>query len=211
MMLALSRKKAAEFITVTYDSSRTITIPNGVTVLTKVVGKGADGSGAFYNEGTVTVSSVGTNPNQSGGNSLVRSDVFNPGAVETEKFRGSGDRSVTYIRRIYTVGPDNLITSSSLTRTVRVRGDRISSSFIGGAASSAITYDNPRATVSVRIILSEGGTTGASASGFGKSFPGGVGGAAETLTFDDVSVTGGAPYQLVIPTGASISITYRKP
>jgi hypothetical protein len=51
-------------------------------------------------------------------------------------------------------------------------------------------------------------TTGLASSGFGKTFPGGVGGAAIAATYNNVPVTRGATYNLVIPAGGSITITW---
>lgn len=51
-------------------------------------------------------------------------------------------------------------------------------------------------------------TTGAATTAFGKSFPGGVGGQATPVTYNNVAVTPGNPYSLVIPGGGSITITY---
>lgn len=55
-------------------------------------------------------------------------------------------------------------------------------------------------------------TTGASATGFDKTFPGSVGATAVTTTsFNDVPATPGAVKTLSIPTGGSITITYLTP
>jgi hypothetical protein len=51
-------------------------------------------------------------------------------------------------------------------------------------------------------------TTGASSTGFNRTFPGGTGGAASTTTFNNVPVVPNNPYPLVIPTGGTITITY---
>lgn len=51
-------------------------------------------------------------------------------------------------------------------------------------------------------------TTGASTTGFGKTFPGGSGSAAELVTHNNVVVKPGDPYALVVPSGGSITITY---
>lgn len=53
-------------------------------------------------------------------------------------------------------------------------------------------------------------TTGASTTGFGKTFPGGTGGAASTTIFSNVTVTPGANYSLVIPSGGSLTVTYTR-
>lgn len=51
-------------------------------------------------------------------------------------------------------------------------------------------------------------TTGASATGFGFTFAGGTGGAATTDTHNNVTVTPGASYTIVVPSGATIQITF---
>jgi len=51
-------------------------------------------------------------------------------------------------------------------------------------------------------------TTGASATGFGKTFPGGIGQAATQVSYSNVAVTGGQNYTLAIPAGGSITLTY---
>jgi hypothetical protein len=54
----------------------------------------------------------------------------------------------------------------------------------------------------------EAPTTGAAASGFGKTFPGGVGTNAATITYNNAPVTRGATYNIVVPSGGFITITY---
>jgi len=51
-------------------------------------------------------------------------------------------------------------------------------------------------------------TIGASATGFGQTFIGGTGGEATPREVKNVAVTPGTNYQLVIPAGASITISY---
>lgn len=52
-------------------------------------------------------------------------------------------------------------------------------------------------------------TTGASATGVGKTFPGSTGNVAQTPTvFANVAVTPGASYNIVVPTGGSVTISY---
>ena len=51
-------------------------------------------------------------------------------------------------------------------------------------------------------------STGASTTGFGKTFPGGTGGAATPTTFNNVAVIAGASYSIVVPSGGSLTITY---
>lgn len=52
-------------------------------------------------------------------------------------------------------------------------------------------------------------TTGAAATGLGKSFPGSTGDVAQTTTsFTNVPVTGGASYNIVVPAGGLVTVTY---
>lgn len=51
-------------------------------------------------------------------------------------------------------------------------------------------------------------TTGASATGFGLTFPGGAGKAATSTAFSNVAVTPGGSYPIVVPAGGSITISY---
>lgn len=52
-------------------------------------------------------------------------------------------------------------------------------------------------------------TTGASATGFGKVFPGSTGNVDPAVTtFTDIPLTAGQPYNVVVPTGGSITITW---
>jgi hypothetical protein len=51
-------------------------------------------------------------------------------------------------------------------------------------------------------------TTGGSTTGFNLTFPGGYGGAAQAQTYSNVGVTPGGQYNIVVPPGGSITISY---
>jgi hypothetical protein len=52
-------------------------------------------------------------------------------------------------------------------------------------------------------------TSGPSATGFGKTFPGGVGAVAgSTITYSNVAITPGSSNNIVVPAGAAVQITY---
>ncbi|WP_208281730.1 hypothetical protein [Massilia oculi] len=62
-------------------------------------------------------------------------------------------------------------------------------------------------------MYSDGGssppTTGASATGLGKTFPGSYGNTTPAATsFPNVPVTGGASYNIVVPAGGLVTVTY---
>lgn len=208
-LMALAFASGRRLLTQTLTSTDTSwTAPDGVTVIEELRGRGSAGEAATYEPENITISSVSRRSAQSGGSATTRGTVFNAAAPETEKFRGSGARSVSYTQRTYTVGPDNLVQSTSTARTARVRGDRIDSSFTGGTAASQITYDDSSATVRVRIEVRQNGSTGAAATGFGKTFPGGFDGPASFTTFTKVAIVPGQAYPVSIPVGGSIIISY---
>lgn len=207
-MLALAASRTEVLKTQTFTSSTTWIAPAGVTSLATLRGVGSAGTASSYERETITVSSVSRLSTQSGGLAYTRDDVFTPAGVETEKFRGSGDRTVNYERATYTVGTDDLVKVSVAQRTVRVRGDRISSSFTGGSSSSRITYNDYITNVRVEMNVRQSGTSGSATVGFGETFAGGVDGPATPRTVTNVAVTPGASYPLTIPSGGSITITY---
>lgn len=54
-------------------------------------------------------------------------------------------------------------------------------------------------------------TTGAASTAFGKALPGSTGNVAPaTTTFSDIPITPGASYNIVVPAGGSVTITYFK-
>lgn len=57
---------------------------------------------------------------------------------------------------------------------------------------------------------SHASTTGASTNAFGKTFPGGNGGAGTNTTFTNVAVTSGSSYPITVPTGGTLTISYYK-
>jgi hypothetical protein len=68
----------------------------------------------------------------------------------------------------------------------------------------------PYPEILIPAMPEEPETTGPDTTGFGRSFAGGVGGIATPATFNDVIVTPGQSYALVVPTGGYITITYWK-
>lgn len=57
-------------------------------------------------------------------------------------------------------------------------------------------------------IVPGSSTNGANTTGFGKTFAGGVGTNATPVTYNNVPLTSGATYNLVVPAGGYITITY---
>ena len=80
------------------------------------------------------------------------------------------------------------------------------STFYSSGAYTEIWYCFFHKDVSGRRTIPA--TTGASATGFGKTFPGGVGGPASAVTYSDVAVNPGQSYNIVVPPSGSITISY---
>lgn len=73
-------------------------------------------------------------------------------------------------------------------------------------SSTRVCYSN---FVDTSYTQATPATTGASATGISKTFPGSTGNVAQTpVGFTNVPVTAGTPYNLVIPSGGSITINY---
>ena len=75
---------------------------------------------------------------------------------------------------------------------------------VNGNASTQTCYE----FVDKSSYQSTPATTGAAASGFGKTFPGGTGGPATPQSFKDVAVTPGQQFSITVPSGGSITISY---
>lgn len=191
----------------TFTSNEVWTAPAGVTSI-NITGKGQDGSPATWTATSISVMGCTKSSfNQPGGSLTSKNDAVADGAVSAGAFvGGTGERTVSYERVTYTVGPDNLSVRSSFTLSRTVRG---SASVSSGSTSGNITHTPSSLTsVSVSVESKSGGSTGASATGFGYTFPGGSGGAATPATYTNVTVGPGNPYSVVVPSGGSITITW---
>lgn len=100
------------------------------------------------------------------------------------------------------------VSALSFSGTVR----RIGTVGLSGSMPSSGTAPTPPATqqnaLCTNIERYNDPTTGSSTTAFGYTFPGGTGGAASPVTYNNVAVTPGASYSIVVPAGGSVSITY---
>lgn len=212
-ILAFASKSQPKVVTLTFTSSQTVTIPAGVTKLDTLVGKGQDGSGGGYESETFTIASVSKSSSQFGGTPENNQAVISDGVLEAEKFnQSSGERRVTYTSYTHRVGTDDLVQVTTASRVARIDGAASVSVRDGtGGAGGRITYNmatTPRVTVTALSL--KNGTTGANTTGFARTFEGGSGVPATPVNLSNVAVTPGS-YQLVIPTGGYITITYQQP
>lgn len=97
---------------------------------------------------------------------------------------------------------------------VEVNTTRYSSVSAGNYCDPRVTLPNGDQLQNCTISTRDGeynspATTGASATGLGKTFPGSYGNTTPAVTtFPSVPVTGGASYNIVVPAGGLITVTY---
>lgn len=178
MLLALGKKPYVPPLTTrTFTTSQSVIIPDGVTVLESVKGKGAAGKPATSGTTTFSTRIVTT---------LYRRDVGTD--VVTENANGW----------IGANGATGTGSGQDYCEPMQQTN------------SSTVYYQSQKCFYYTRTTSSgTSATVGASATGFNKVFPGGSGGPATEVSFANVAVTPKQSYPLVIPSGGSITITYR--
>lgn len=212
-MLALLASSPV-LVSKTFTSSQSFTVPMGVSNLVSLSGKGQDGTPAtpatrISNAQGDTVqgfaSGTGTTSGALSWNDF-QADITSVFNAVNAGGTGSGyvvnysgyPNSNTYSTSLYQYAYLNAVpgTASVFTST----GWKTSGAIVPG--------DNGYFVINYTESYTIPATTGTDTSGFGKTFAGGVGGPAATSSFTDVPVTGGASYNLVVPSGGPITITY---
>lgn len=194
------------------------TVPSGVTSLVSAVGKGADGSAGSWGSASIIAQAWATGYSfGSGGSSSVDWGTLYSqiqSHQSTVNAGGSGERTLnipSYSFEIYATGSSTnlgVIYTSSFNATIRGTGSITS---IGSPPSSGtITYtqvlNNTRGYYLSGLEIYSPGSTGASTTGFGLSFPGGNSGPASLVSYSNVNVTPGTTYTIV--NNGSLTITY---
>lgn len=206
---AINDRASLKLKTLTFLTNDSWVAPRGVKRLESLVGKGTNGVSGSYNPGTINVLRLVRSATSVGGNIYDISGEYVAIAPQTEAFVGTGERSVDYIQRTFTIGPDDLAITDDNPKTALVSGPRTSSNF--GDSSGNMTYANaPNIFATVSIDVYGGGSSGLSATGFGKTFPAGTPTSpiAPTVTYTKVDVIPFTSYPVVVPTGGSITITW---
>lgn len=213
--------------TVTFTSSTSWTAPAGVTNLTTVSGRGSNGQPDFWTPTWVSRASVFINNwgNLANAPYANYADVYNE-AVSFANYLnsfGTGPRTISI--------PDNKQWRVSLNSSPVDKWDTTGPGYYTGYINSAAyveTYGNP---TSGNIVSSGGinflvydvyaevlvtGAAGTASTGFSQTFPGGAasGGTAPITVFNNVAVSPGTSYSIVIPTDRPdpyITIQYLAP
>lgn len=221
MLVGMGRVASApQTYTRTFNSSESYVVPAGVTMLDKIEGKGQDGQPSSYGPSTPQTMIVAEVYGETDRTSQTRSTALRTweyftthayGMVGKVNAGGSGMEPAGYLNYIQypdrtvdlisqsTAWADAIAGSASF---VSISWNFNGSIFPGDFGTAAVQYSRRGAFIPA--------TTGASASAFGKTFPGGTGGTAALSGHTSVPVTPGATYQVTVPSGGFITITYKK-
>lgn len=207
--------------TVTFTTTQNWTCPAGVVTLLTVVGKGQNGTPA-------TAGGYGPNTHRSASIAVIQYFNSNGFALKPRFWSwGSSQSDISAIRDQINVGGSGSYTSYSIdqyndgyykftvttTWTNSVPGSALTSTSAGWKTSGIVSvgdYGELTATWDELGAYSGGtaATTGSNTTGFSKTWNGGVGVAATSTTYYNITVVPATSYPLVVPTGGYISITY---
>jgi hypothetical protein len=148
-------------------------------------------------------------------------DVYTAlGNAEAVISANSGLNLVTLDGLSYLVDPTDAYDEYSGPEDVYIDGNSFTTFQLNSAPTSGnILYSqlSPRAGWSIHANTIAAGVAGSAATGVGNTFPGGTltgtypnqtAVAAPTTTFNNITVTPGASYPIVVPSGGSITISY---
>lgn len=198
-----------------FTSNATWTAPITTNRIEKASGKGQNGtpSGTGTRSASAQGDSVTGHTSGSGPNSGLPfswSDFQGDITSVLNQVNGGGNGNG------YVVTYDAYVNSNTYSNTLYQYG------YSGAIAGSASVYTSPGWKTSGSILGTDYGyfvinydqqytipaTTGANATAFGKTFPGGVGAPAAVTEFTNIAITPGATYNIVVPAGGSVTISY---
>lgn len=212
LMLAMLGTKAPT--TLTFTTSQTWVAPISVSQLVRVVGSGQPGTAPTatvltQNVCNITYSSDSGDPDTTTAGSVYWDSFqgFAPSIASTinagDTFTGLSTASAT----VYGAGPRYSLSSGTFSASNVLPG---TASVITGGGWATSGLISASGTSSVRYSTGTGGATGATATAFGYSFPGGTSTIPTpvTSTYTNVPVTPLASYSIVVPAGGSVQITF---
>lgn len=208
-LMPMSRRLRQEYFTGTLSGTQQWTCPPGVTLITRMVGKGQDGQPYTWQTQTIDLAQSYRTSVGAGTQQVLRADLQNFGATQANNFgSGTGIRTVTYNTASYVTNDQNLTgisVNGPYTKTVRSTYT-VSSS---GGGLEYFTYANAGADYyRISIQVDVGGTTGANTTALGRIFYGGAGGSAAVLEYTNTVVVPGTVYTFSIPIGGYVQLYY---
>lgn len=223
-MFSAASKSASggKLITQTFTSNTTWVAPTGVGLLRTMSGYG----------GAATPDTFTTNLgfSQIGAFAVGLSSLDNPPYAQWADLYANyqselakvtsnvGVNKLTTAALNYFIGTDDTWNSSTFVTDKWVSGNGYSITTFGSPQTSGnVLYSDGTDYWSIVVSGYELGANGAATTGVGKTFPGGTLTGSEpyrtavpavTTTFNNVAVTPGVSYPIVVPSGGSLTITY---
>lgn len=201
LMMLFAAMGAKTQQTVTFTSNTTWVAPSGVNLVNSAIGKGTDSTTSTNNSTVVSV--VYHSSGTAGSGSVDWGSV--QGLAEAAADDINDDGSASFSRFTIQAYPD--ATNTVVETVVNIGGAVLTSAFAnftgGWMTSGAITASGTSRVTYDKI------TEGTASTAFGDTFPGGTGGGvAPVTTFNNIAVTPGASYPIVVPTGGTVQIIY---
>ncbi len=220
-MFAASKSAGGRLITQTFTSNTTWVAPANTNNLITLVGEGQDGTPqtwqTFNSLGAVVQAVTNCTPPVYGATLDYSVPYGQAQGIQTTASgwttNPAGQSVSSFVRTyIYSWCPatsDWRVLAISFSGIVR----RIGTVSLVGTMPTSGTVPTPPASQQEAFcnnieFESSPGTTGASTTAFGYTFAGGVNVPATPATFNNVAVTPGASYSIVVPSGGSVTITY---
>lgn len=209
--------------TVTFTSSTSWTAPAGVTNLTTVSGRGSNGAADYYVNDTVAYIEVRPLNATAVLGPLDWSTAYSDAQtlVNNTNSGGSGPRTASPgFPATYYVNSSNLYFKAlGTSQSYQVNGTAVLQNYNGSPTSGTVLYTDLLISIGsflCNIDVLNIGPAGTASTGFGQTFPGGAasGGTAPITVFNNVSVSPGTSYSIVIPTDRPnpyITIQYLAP
>lgn len=201
-------------VTQTFTANATWTAPTTTSRIEKAVGKGADGTPSSTGVRTASATGDSVQAFSSGTGS-------SSGSLDWGDFQGNITNTFNDVNGGGT-GNGYVVVYKAYPNTNTYSISLYQYSYSKAIAGTANVYTSPGWKTSGPILATDYGyfnieyrqsytiaaTTGAAATAFGQTFPGGVGGPAASTTVNNIAITPGATYNIVVPSGGSLTITY---
>jgi hypothetical protein len=204
--------------TTTFTSNGTWVAPAGVALVIVLSGRGQDGSP--YNIDNSPVFGASSNPGPLPNSPPATWDTIYGKAVASQAACAAriGLSGPSSVETVYTINVDPTLKWA-------VNGsntDDFSGFTVFAVTSIYASYGSPSTTGTVAygvgfnawgftVTLTVPGFLGSSSTGLGQTFPGGNGGPAPVTTFNNIAVTPGASYPIVVAPGGYVTIQYLAP
>lgn len=192
--------------TTTFTSNGTWTAPSSVSVVSTLIGKGQDGTAAYWTGLSADVSYV----EKTAPVGISSTTIEGRAQTEWDKFPTSHDpngSTVNWTLWYYYANTTQQYAYSALVRLASGQTKTKVGNGWGSSYTTPITGQDKNYDVG-NMEEYIGDATGDSSSALGYTFPGGVGGPATPATYNNVSVTPNASYSIIVPGGGYVTIQY---